>query len=223
MKTRRVHVPEIVATASFVLLVSAALTGFSTWFAAALLAGIVLPVALFRRLFPQAGLFALALANLLSVYACLYVYFVEANFVPVGPWAEATAFLLPIIAFVAGCLTKQNHIRHLAERRPRLRRQDLMGIAWLLPIFLIGVFTYALPDLVPESWRDIVLRLQCQLARRLRHRRAARLAHRGDRPPLGQKPARQPAHQRRLPRPLGPLHDDEHPSPVPPFPTATQA
>jgi len=126
MKTRRVHVPEIVATASFVLLVAAALTGFSTWFAAALLAGIVLPVALFRRLFPQAGLFALALANLLSVYACLYVYFVEANFVPVGPWAEATAFLLPIIAFVAGCLTKQNHIRHLAERRPRLRRQDLM-------------------------------------------------------------------------------------------------
>jgi voltage-gated potassium channel len=159
MKTRRVHVPEIVATASFVLLVAAALTGFSTWFAAALLAGIVLPVALFRRLFPQAGLFALALANLLSVYACLYVYFVEANFVPVGPWAEATAFLLPIIAFVAGCLTKQNHIRHLAERRPRLRRQDLIGIAWLLPIFLIGVFTYALPDLVPESWRDIVLLL----------------------------------------------------------------
>src|SRR5206468_3811147 len=74
MKTRRVHLPEIIATASFVLLVAAALTGFSTWFAAALLAGIVFPVALFRRLFPQAGLFALALANLLSVYACLYVY-----------------------------------------------------------------------------------------------------------------------------------------------------
>ena len=159
MKTRRVHVPEIVGTASFVLLVAAALTGFSSWFAAALLAGIVAPVALFRRLFPEAGLFALALANLLSVYACLYVYFVEANFIPVSAWAEATAFLLPIIAFVAGCLARQQHIRRLAERRPRLRRQDLIGIAWLLPIVVIGILTYGLPALIPESWRDAVLLL----------------------------------------------------------------
>ena len=148
MKTRRLHLPEIAATASFVLLVAASLTGFSSWFAAALLAGIILPVALFRRLFPEAGLFALALANLLSVYACLYVYFVEANFIPVTPWAEATAFLLPIITFVAACLAKQQHIRHLAERRPRLRRQDLIGMVWLLPIVAIGILTYGLPALI---------------------------------------------------------------------------
>jgi len=159
MKTRLVHVPEIVGTASFVLLVAAALTGFSTWFAAALLAGIVLPVALFRRLFPEAGLFAVALANLLSVYACLYVYFVEANFAPVGPWAESCAFLLPIIGFVAGCLAKQNNIRQLAGRRPRLRRQDLIGMAWLVPILAIGILTYGLPALIPEGWSDTVLLL----------------------------------------------------------------
>jgi voltage-gated potassium channel len=157
MKARRIYLPEIIATASFVLLVAAALTGFSRWFAAALLTGIIFPVVLFRRLFPEAGLFTLVLANLLAVYACLYIYFIQANFVPVNPWPEATAFLLPIIGFVVGCVGKKKRIRHLAETRRKVRRQDLIGLAWLIPILTIGAFTFALPDLIAENWRGVAL------------------------------------------------------------------
>lgn len=158
MMPRRNHLIEIVATLSFVLLVTAALTGFSRWFAAVLLAGILLPVALFRRLFPRAGLFALALANLLAVYACLYVFFVEANFAPVGPWAESAAFLLPIFAFVLGCAGKSQRIRRLAERRLHPEREAI-GLAWLLPILAIGGFTFALPDLIGTEWLGLALLL----------------------------------------------------------------
>ncbi len=159
MKPRRVHLPEIVATGSFVILVAAALTGFSQWFAAALLAGIVLPVALFRRLFPGAGLFALALANLLTVYACLYIFFLEANFAPVEPLAESAAFLLPIAAFVAGCARKREHIRRFAGRRRSPHGRDLIGVAWLIPIVAIGAFTFAIPDLIAADWLGIALLL----------------------------------------------------------------
>jgi voltage-gated potassium channel len=158
MIERRVHVPEIVATLSFVLLVAAALTGFSRWFAAILLAGILLPVAFFRRLFPKAGLFALALANLLAVYACLYVFFVEANFAPVGPWAEAAAFLLPILAFVLSCAGRSHRIRRLAARRMHPDR-DAIGVAWLLPILAIGLVTFALPDVIGPEWLGLALLL----------------------------------------------------------------
>ncbi|MDF2763046.1 MAG: conserved rane protein of unknown function [Rhodospirillales bacterium] len=156
---RRIQLREIVATASFVLLIAAALTGFSRWFAAVLLGGILLPVALFRRLFPGAGLFALALANLLTVYACLFVFFVEANFAPVDPAVEAVAFVLPILAFAAGCAVQRQSIRHLAEQRRRPERQEAIGIAWLVPIVAIGAFTFALPDLIAPGWLGLALLL----------------------------------------------------------------
>lgn len=159
MRPCRLHIPEITATGCFVLLVAAALTGFSRWFVIALLAGILMPVALFRRLFPGAGLFALALANLLAVYACLYVFFVEANFAPVDPLSENIAFLLPIAAFVAGCAHRRQHIRRLAGHPRSPRGRDLIGLAWLIPIFAIGALTFALPHLITGNWRDIALLL----------------------------------------------------------------
>jgi voltage-gated potassium channel len=155
---RRNRLTEIVATLAFVLLVAAALTGFTRWFAVVLLAGILLPVGLFRRLFQKAGLFALALANLLAVYACLYVFFVEANFAPVGPWAEGVAFLLPIFAFALGCMGRSERIRQLAER-PRHPERDAIGFSWLLPILAIGALTFALPDLLPPGWLGLALLL----------------------------------------------------------------
>ena len=147
----RVVSPEIAATGAFILLIAAAFTGFSKWFVLALLVGVVVPVGLFRHIFPKAGLFAVALANLLAVYACIYVFFIESNFKEAEVPEQAIAFLLPIAAFVGACLWHRKKVQRLAEAgRPSVPPLGL-HLTWLVPVFVIGAATFALPEQLPRG------------------------------------------------------------------------
>ncbi len=87
-----------VLTLSLYVLVSlAALEEFDLFFFV-MLGALIGCVAMFNRLFPGSRFTTMALANFLSVYICLYIFFVNANFVGAAPWAVRLAYILPIFA-----------------------------------------------------------------------------------------------------------------------------
>lgn len=95
---------------------------------------------LLHRLFPGARLLWIAFINLLAVYASLFQLFVEGVFSDVGPYIVPTGFLLPIIAFLAGCWHRRAEIAGVvAKTELRSERRLLRTIVWLVPVWLVGV------------------------------------------------------------------------------------
>ena len=103
-------------------------------------------VAFIHRLFPRSRLFSIALANLLGVYACLFQFFVATNFGSVIPAILPVGFVMPILAFLAGCWWRRNAIRDVvAARKVRGELPFLHALAWLLPVFAVGALSFLLP------------------------------------------------------------------------------
>lgn len=141
-------------TLGLYVLVSVAVTEELGLFLVVMLGVLALSVTLFYWMFPGSHFTTIALANFLSIYACLFTFFVETNFAAAGPWAIRLSFIMPVAAFVAGVALRREQIRllvhHEAESRvhytPRL-------FLWLAPVFAVGIASFIIPhrDLEPES------------------------------------------------------------------------
>ncbi|WP_424814000.1 potassium channel family protein [Roseococcus sp. YIM B11640] len=95
---------------------------------------------------PRGLLFALALANSLAIYVCLFVVIGRAAFPGAAEWARTVGFLLPVISFVvAGVLRRRalaaaaHELRHVESRR----FPPLAG--WVVPVSAICALSLALP------------------------------------------------------------------------------
>ncbi len=141
-------------TLGLYLLVSVAVTEEFGWFFLVMLAALAFSVTLFYWLFPGSHFTTIALANFLSIYACLFTFFVESNFTSAGPWAVRLSFVLPIAAFVAGVALRREQIRLLVrhEAESRVRYSPRLFL-WLVPVFGVGIASFIIPhrNLEPES------------------------------------------------------------------------
>jgi hypothetical protein len=106
-------------TLGLYVLVSVAITGGFGLFLLVMLAALALSVTLFYWMFPGSHFTTIALANFLSIYACLFAFFVETNFATAGPWAVRLSFLLPIVAFDLGVALRHVQIRLLVTTKPK--------------------------------------------------------------------------------------------------------
>ena len=92
--------------------------------------------------------FGVAVANFVAVYACVFVFFRDANFSGSPPWASLIALPMPVAAFLAACLARRRriavaiHARRLRELQhlPRLTR-------WLPAMLMVGCASFALPEI----------------------------------------------------------------------------
>jgi voltage-gated potassium channel len=114
----------------------------------------------FYFIFPGSSFFAISLANFLSVYACMYIFFVTTNFPDVRPWAVQLGFLLPVFAFQAGALLRREHLRYIVQSH-RMRDERHLGrtFLWLLPVTFVGALTFLVPgrDLHPAAADTVFL------------------------------------------------------------------
>lgn len=103
---------------------------------------------LFYFIFPRSRFFTIAFANLLAVYICLFQLFLVVNFEPVSRAIQPVGFALPIIAFLLAAEIRRRSIRRIVTDE-HLRETRHFGhvIRWLLPVFGIGLATFALPGL----------------------------------------------------------------------------
>jgi voltage-gated potassium channel len=96
--------------------------------------------------FPGSLFFSVALANLLGVYASIFVFFVEDHFGKVDAELLPLGFLGPPFAFLIGALSRRHSIRDIiASRRLREEAHFARVLSWLVPVFTIGALTFLIP------------------------------------------------------------------------------
>jgi len=137
-----------ILTAVAILLITLASGGTEFYFGLMMTVVIGGGVAIFYFLFQGSRFFSISLANFLAVYACIYVFIVETNFLEASDEAGRYGFILPVAAFIAGALLRRREIQDIISEEPRLDAVDLTrGLLWLLPLAVIGMLSFAVPML----------------------------------------------------------------------------
>lgn len=136
----------VLATGIMVLMISFAVGDDASFFQFLMLVSISASVAFFFTVFPGSRFFAIALANFLAVYSCIFVVFVEANFTTVERSVAEASYILPILGFMLGTFLRREAIRdivvsHRVQEGSKFRR----GLPWALPLLLVGIATFAVP------------------------------------------------------------------------------
>jgi voltage-gated potassium channel len=100
----------------------------------------------FHYFFPGSLFFGFALANLIGVYACIFVLFVESDYHEVDVVVLPFGFVAPLAAFFAGTLWRRHSIRAVLASE-RLRDEGHLGrvTSWLGPVFAIGILGFLIP------------------------------------------------------------------------------
>lgn len=102
----------------------------------------------FYRMFHGNEYFTIALANLIGIYAAIFVLFVESNFPGLDSKAASLGFVLPLFAFLAGCWRRRVSIRSIVRsQRFRDRGNFVHTFRWMVSIWGIGAVTFMLPGL----------------------------------------------------------------------------
>ncbi|MHA1537754.1 MAG: potassium channel family protein [Alphaproteobacteria bacterium] len=147
MKQRPYHwFASIVFTAIMVGLIAFAVTQAIDFFFFVLISAIVGSVGATLLMFPGSRLFAMALANMLAIYTCFYIFFLQTVFRSSEPIIVSAAYILPILGFIIGAWLKQKSIRRVVfsekiEGPGKAPRPFL----WLIPVFAIGFLSFFLP------------------------------------------------------------------------------
>ena len=141
----------IAVTVGLISLISLAV-GTHLGYSLIILATVAAGVGVFYIVFPGSRFFAIAFANSLAIYSCIYIFFAEANFEAVDPVWQQIGFTLPIMAFLGGAAFRRAQIRRLLAR-PREPGEGHFGRAflWLVPVVVIGASTFPLAELFPSQ------------------------------------------------------------------------
>jgi len=137
----------VVFTLVLVGLVVAAMGG--DWpFALSALATCGVGFGFFYLVFPGGSHFGVTMANSVALYACLFVFFRDANFAGAPHAYQIVALAVPVLAFLAGCFVRRAAIaaaiharrHHAPTHLPRVSR-------WLPGIAAVGALSFGLPRL----------------------------------------------------------------------------
>jgi voltage-gated potassium channel len=141
------HPWQVVLSAALVGLIALLVAATQSYLAVVVVVSIVVIVAVFRLVFQSSRAFCITLANLIGVYACLFLFFSESNFGQASEWALSLAFALPLAGFVAGSLRHRAAITSVSEGdNLRETRQLPSVVAWLVPVFGVGALSFLAPD-----------------------------------------------------------------------------
>lgn len=145
----RLPVGATLFTVVLVGLVALALAGTrSWWFIDALVLIVIAASTFFHLTFPGSRFLAVAFANSMAAYACVFNLFVEANFRGVSTPILVVGFALPIAAFCLAASLRRQYVRAVIEAERVQRGHHIAAtLVWLLPVFAIGALTFALPRL----------------------------------------------------------------------------
>ncbi|WPZ36633.1 ion channel [Thalassobaculum sp. OXR-137] len=144
--TRPNWLAPAIATVILLILVATSAGGANWHLSAMVLATVAVVVALLHRLLPGSRFFSITFANAISVYACIYVSFLEARFEPATRLVEVVAFLLPILGFALAVVVRRKGIRAvILSEHPRIETRFDRVFLWLLPVVLIGVANFLVP------------------------------------------------------------------------------
>lgn len=150
---------QVVLSAGLVGLIALSVAATQSYLAVMVVVSIVAMVGIFRVVFQSGRAFCVTLANLVGVYACLFLFFTESNFEKASVWALSLAFSLPLLGFLAGSFRHRAAITLVAESGPpRDERQLPSVVAWLVPVFAVGAVSFLVPGIgIAGAFVDVAL------------------------------------------------------------------
>jgi voltage-gated potassium channel len=94
-------------------------------------------------LFDSSVFFSLSLANFISIYTCVFIFFTLTNFQNVPDWAAHVGYTFPLVAFVAGAALRRIDIQSIVKAH-RVREERHFGrvLRWLVPVFVFAILTF---------------------------------------------------------------------------------
>ena len=151
-KGRRVDAPRrpsagpLAATLALLGVVALVLGIAESYLSLVMIASVIVFVGTFHYAFRSGRAFAFALANLIGMYACVFLFFVQSNFGRVSVAVLSAGFLLPLAAFLGGSVRRRREIEDLVLSG-QLREAQRFGhvLLWLVPVFAIGAATFLVP------------------------------------------------------------------------------
>lgn len=147
-RPEHIDVVPIVVTVGMISLISLAV-GTHLGYSLITLATVAAGVAVFYVVFPGSRFFSIALANSLAVYACIFIFFTEANFETVDPNFLQLGFTLPILAFLGGAWRHRSQIQQLLESQREVGDAHFGRVfLWLAPMAVIGASTFLATEMV---------------------------------------------------------------------------
>lgn len=164
-RPRRGAAWPLAGTLGLVALVALLLGLAKGYLALVVVASILVVHLLFRTVFRAGQTFGLALANLVGIYAYVFLFFVESNFSQVGVSALSIGFVMPLAGFVLGALRRRTAIESVILAG-RLREERHFGrtLIWLIPVFAIGALTAAVPNTPADQFVQQVALFASMLA-----------------------------------------------------------
>ena len=147
---RRIDRHWLRATAFTLVLVGlvAAAMGEDWHFSVACISACLLGFGFFYLVFPGGSHFGVTVANTLAVYACVFVYFHEANFPDAPDSFAATALGVPVAGFLLGCFLRRRQVSGLIRARRHHELTHLPRMSrWLPGLLVIGVMAFLEPRL----------------------------------------------------------------------------
>lgn len=149
-RSRRIDRHWLRATAFTLVLVGlvGAAMGEDWHFSVASIGACVAGFGFFFLLFPGGSHFGVTVANTLAVYACVFVYFHESNFVDAPDGLAAIALGLPVGGFLLGCFLRRRQVSGLVRARRHHELTHLPRMSrWLPGLVLIGTLAFLEPRL----------------------------------------------------------------------------
>lgn len=136
----------IAATIGLLCVIALLLGMAEGYLAAVVIASVIVVVAAFHYLLRSGRAFGFALANLIGIYACIFLFFVESNFDQVGIVGLSVGFLMPLLAFLLGSLRRRRDIQRVVfSGHMREERRFGQILLWLVPVLGVGALTFFLP------------------------------------------------------------------------------
>lgn len=133
-------------TGALLGLIAVSIEGIGGYMVAALLGSVIVLVTTLHYAFPGSRFFTFAFTNLIGIYACVFGFFLESNFQQVDPIVTTLGFLAPLAAFLASVLWRRHTIQSvLFSTKLRDQRHFGRALVWLIPVFVIGALTFAIP------------------------------------------------------------------------------
>lgn len=112
------------------------------------MATLILLLTAFHALFGGgSAFFNVILANVMTLYLCLFTFFVESLFQGIPHGFIVVGFLLPLAGFFSGVVQKREEIRDIIQSRVYIEEAKFIrSFFWLVPIALIGIAAFTLHE-----------------------------------------------------------------------------
>ena len=110
------------------------------------IAAVIFMVTAFHTLFGGGtAFFNVIFANMITIYLCLFTFFVESLFENLPPPYIAIGFLLPLAAFLGGAIYRRDEIHGIIQSQTYIEETKFIhSFLWLAPIALIGILAFIL-------------------------------------------------------------------------------